>query len=277
MREEWKAAALESIKITFYDRWCYVWNHLQDETFGMLGPSFYVFQHAGKRFVIDPCFRFPWVRDIVAERMAEDLDTVESILITHSHSDHWELETVKMLSHLQVRWMIPDSFNEEMIINACLDRKKCIQLSDGDRIGLVGTEAVVFRSPHEKPDNTGGVPEKGFLFNFAGKHMLFPCDVRDYNTKKLPEFGQVNTVFAHLWLGNGNALNFPCEPYLSRFSEFVSHYKPDRVFLGHLYELGRTVDQMWTYTHAGLAADALHALNWDIEVIPLQIGKIYPL
>jgi hypothetical protein len=84
-------------------------------------------------------------------------------------------------------------------------------------------------------------------------------------------------LFAHVWLGLGNSRNLPCEPYLGQFGDFVLAFRPRRVFLAHLYEIGRTVEEMWTYTHAGLAMDALLARDPGLDVVIPRLGHTYDL
>ncbi len=72
-------------------------------------------------------------------------------------------------------------------------------------------------------------------------------------------------------------MNLPCEPYLTNFCDFTIALNSKLVFLTHLYEIGRPIEEMWTYTHAGLAVDGLLARNPSLEIVVPRIGKAYSL
>jgi len=46
----------------------------------------------------------------------------------------------------------------------------------------------------------------GYLAEFGTKRWLFPGDTRSYNFEKLPDFGKLDGVIAHVWLGKTEAM-----------------------------------------------------------------------
>ena len=46
-----------------------------------------------------------------------------------------------------------------------------------------------------------GVPAMGYLAEFSKKRWLFPGDTREFDFSKLPDFGELDDVIGHLWLG----------------------------------------------------------------------------
>jgi len=135
-----------------------------------------------------------------------------------------------------------------------------------------------FTSFHYRPGTLAGTREYGYhILTDSGKSLLFPVDVRDYNASKFPQFGKINYMFSHVWLGDKNALNLPCEPYTGMLAEFICAFSPENAVLAHLYENGRRPDSMWSFVHAGLVTDALYARNPHIKATAPRIGKIYNL
>jgi hypothetical protein len=81
-------------------------------------------------------------------------------------------------------------------------------------------------------------------------------------------------MFAHVWLGDRNALKLPCEPYTGLLAEFICAFSPKKVVLAHLYENGRKPDSMWSFVHAGLVTDALYARKPSIKAQAPRVGEI---
>jgi len=269
--------ALSALRAYYAAWWAQVWDEIRPGQIGILGPSFYLICTEQGRFAIDPCFRFPWVEELVSHRMMRDFASLDCIVLTHSHADHWEPALLRQLKDLPLRWILPKRFTPEMLDAAQLPQSRIEALWPKEQITLCGVTLEAFRSPHETPLGIGGVPELGYLMTYGGKRILFPCDVRDYYPAKLPDFGTVDSMIAHVWLGSGHALELPCEPYRTQAAAFIDHFHPKQVFLGHLYELARTPDQMWTYAHAGLLADTLTALDPERTVTPFRIGRCHDL
>jgi len=93
-----------------------------------------------------------------------------------------------------------------------------------------------------------GVPEMGYLAEFSGKRWLFPGDTRNYDIKALPDFGKLDGVLAHCWLGRGKALQ-PDENIVSEFCQFYRSLDTARVIVTHLHDFGRGPDDFWGRNH----------------------------
>ena len=280
MREEWKLAAIENYKKSYNKQWKNVFEQLQLQEFDhhmwLLGPSSYVLSTNGIRWGMDLQFRMPWIADTVRDVLVNDLATLDFIILTHEHSDHLDYFLLSMLRDVPITWLIPIFFNRDKILDTGISPDR-ITWIEADQVYDLGKLTITtFNSLHFRPDGRG-VPELGFLVDTSLSRLLFPSDVREYDAAKVPDFEQVDCLFTHVWLGDGNALNLPCEPYLTDICDFSLALNPKRVYLTHLYEIGRPIEAMWTYTHAGLMADGLLGLNPYLDIVVPRIGKAYSL
>lgn len=271
MREEWKAAAYADLRIRFPAIWDAAFAEKGEHTFTLFGPSCYVLDADGSRVVIDPCLRFPWMTDQIAARIRNDFARVDAVVLTHAHEDHFDTTLLSMLRNCLVPIVVPEFFTPEQLASTSLPDTRFIRVRAGERIRLGRFIFTAYRSAHFRPSGSG-IDEMGYLIETSRQRMLFPCDVRDYNPAKLPPVGEVDTLFLHVWLGTANALNLPCEPFLSDTVRFVLATGARQVVLAHLMELARTLPELWTYTHAGLIADALIAARPDINILLPRLG-----
>jgi hypothetical protein len=280
MREEWKSAAIEDYQKSYRVKWNRVFGQIQSNRYDhhvwLLGPSSYVLLTDGIRWGMDLQFRMPWILDTVRDKVVEDLSTLDFILLTHEHSDHLDYSLLSMLADQPIRWIIPAFFDQDKILATGLSPQRITWVEPGHVYVMGSFTLTTFDSLHFRP-NGQGVREIGYLVKTSRSRILFPGDVRDYNINKMPHFGQIDCLFSHVWLGGGNALNLPCEPYLTNFCDFTIALNSKLVFLTHLYEIGRPIEEMWTYTHAGLAVDGLLARNPSLEIVVPRIGKAYSL
>ncbi|MEA4822740.1 MAG: MBL fold metallo-hydrolase [Clostridiaceae bacterium] len=268
MEERFKAAAEMDLRLHFADYWRFAFDQRDDHTVSLIAPASYVLDADGTRLVIDPVFRFPWMEALVADVWTHDLANVDGVLYTHRHGDHYSPSTAHTAAASGARVYLPAFFPE-----AGEDSFTAIEAGRPFQIGRL--RITPFTSPHFDADHITGVPEYGYLVETSRRTLLFPGDVRLYDPARLPPAASVDTVFAHVWLGRGNALRLPCEPYVADFARFVLAHHPRRVYLAHLYEIGRTPEELWTYTHAGLCADAIAAEDRGVSVAVLRYGFRY--
>ncbi len=269
IQENLKEAAVQDLKAHFADYWAAAFDDRQEGTIALIAPASYCLQLDGTRLVIDPVFRFPWQEEAVADRWQRDTAAADAVLYTHSHGDHYRPETAQAALDGGAQVWLP-----EFLPQASQPGFRTVRKGEAFEIGSL--RITPYESAHFSPDRKTGVPSFGYRIESARGSLLFPCDVRDYDPAKLPDYC-ADTVFAHVWLGRGNALNWPCEPYLSEFSRYVLLPKPRRIYLAHLYEIGRIPEELWTFAHAGLCMDAIAALDASVETEVMRMGREYPV
>jgi hypothetical protein len=100
--------------------------------------------------------------------------------------------------------------------------------------------------------------------------------VRNYNPRLIPDFGPLDGVFAHLWLGRGAAL-LAEPPQMEAFCNFFASLPARRLVVTHLYELGRQAEDYWDERHYARVAARLRQLNPALKVEHALMGQSLPL
>ena len=270
----------ESVLDRYARRYDAVWSmiesglSLRTDAFWLMGAANYLFSVGDRRFAVDPMFNTP--RSGVALSLAGPgavrlIDECDFILITHGHIDHFDTRLMEQCR--RTRWYIP-SFLETQLPKGM---RNVTLIRDGDSFQSGIFRITAFDSLHYDAGTDVGVPELGYYIEAGEKRMLMPGDVRDYDAGRLPRFDHPTHFFAHVWLGRGNALNWPCGDYPDRMARFAYAFRPAHVYLTHLLEAERGEKDLWTYAHAGLVADAMLALDpgWNVS-IPM-LGRTVPL
>lgn len=259
-REIWKSAS--SVIDAYHD------------CFSLCGPSSYIIRLGSIAFAVDPCVRQNFSRQRLPD-IANMLKGLKYIFITHEHVDHYDTFIMRALSGSGTKWIIPDFIRCDY-----LQPDEIITARKLSILSLDGMTALPFSSLHYRPGSSNGIPEYGYIIKCAGKMIFMPGDIRDYSYDDLPDCRTgkgIDLMFAHLWMGDNAAGNFPCEPYRSQFADFIAAFKPRRAAITHLYESGRERDSIWTYAHAGIAADAVFARNPNIDCFAPRLGRIYDI
>lgn len=136
-----------------------------------------------------------------------------------------------------------------------LDSDKIV-FTEKDKEYIIGDIKLhIFESRHSHSGES--VPEYGFSVEYNGKNYVFAGDIRDYSTQSLYKPDNIEVLFAHLWLGKANALNVHANEYAEKFCDFVRFFKAEKVFIAHLFDPRRTVEDMWTDLHFDLVKDKL--------------------
>lgn len=277
---------LRSVSVNdFYQNYGKYWNNAASVLNNSTGDTCilqkatgYIFSTSGVRWAMDLNLRYIWMDAGSKERIKKDCSTLDFIILTHEHGDHLDNKLIELLSDTDVKWVIPEFFNFDSLRKHGLREENLIKVSAGNVYNLKSICITPFKSLHFRAGTENGVLEYGYHVKLEnGKTILFPADVRNYDASLLPDFGAVDYMFAHVWLGDSTALSLKCEPYLRLFAEFVTGQKPRTVILAHLYENGRLPKDMWTYTHAGLAADAIYRIAPEISVKIPKIGEEFTL
>lgn len=224
-----------------------------EDSFYLMGPANYIFRTGGVNWAVDPAFTVPRDRSSIS---CIDPDAVMNslnfILLTHRHADHFDIELMKRYPHLL--WIVPDHMEEEIRSQADLNLRI---VKDGDTLRMGDIVIHAFSSLHYDAGTTTGVAETGYFVEANGHRLLLPGDVRDYDAGRYPKFDRITHFFSHIWLGRGNALNWPCEEYPAQMARFILSFAPENIYFAHLLECTRPLTDMWTHAHAGLVMDEL--------------------
>lgn len=270
MTEQCRTALLAHTRESYAELWAraiaQAFNEEHEHHAWLLGPSGYLLSAGGLRFGLDIHIHRPWIAEYLCGSLAGDLSRLDFMLLSHAHGDHYDEALLRLLKDAPVRWYIPAFFDRERVLATGISPELVTWMEPGRTYQMGSLAITAFESPHVK------VPELGYLVETEQSRLLFPGDVRHY-AGCLPDFGPVDCLFAHVWLGRGNAHNLPCEPWLSGFCDFAAALRPRRVFMTHLFELGRDTGNLWTYAHAGLAADGLLERDASLQVEIPRIGE----
>jgi L-ascorbate metabolism protein UlaG (beta-lactamase superfamily) len=214
----------------------------------------YLLITAGVRWAIDP-LTFSWRVPSMPQVNVSLLNKLDAIVLTHSHADHLDMSLLGRLRDLPVKWIIPE-FMLPSLEPLKLPPENVFIAQPLNPIHLEGLSLTPFDGLHLVPDNTlpggiRGVLSMGYMAEFNHKKWLFPCDTRVFDASKLPDFGSLDGLFMHVFLGKGQAFD-PAPPLLDPFCRFCVDLHPRRILLTHLYEWGRPPEELWTETHAAM-------------------------
>jgi hypothetical protein len=227
--------------------------------------------HTGKtHWAIDPYSLFTRLKLDIQPDFLNDLRNLQLVVLTHAHADHLDLNLITALRDLPITWVVPSFMLEKVQQTAHLPKENIITPQPGTPIQLGDLALTPFEALHIRGNN--GVPELGYLAEFNDKRWLFPGDTRVYDPGRLPSFGKLDGVFAHLWLGKACALDDP-PPLLEAFCHFFYAFHPSRVIITHLEESGRKADDFWTEDHYQLVKQQFNSLDPEIIVTSLMMGQ----
>ena len=242
----------------------------------LLDAANYLFQTAGVRWAIDPAYCAPFI--FAPDGAADALQCLDLVLLTHIHPDHFDLSLVKQLCRREdLIIAVPDFMSEALL--AKVDVVNCdLRIVNSETIITVGDlKATAFESIHFNESFDGdaviGCDELGWMIEVDGKRIMMPVDVRNYNQlHQFPDFGHIDWLFAHFWLGSGKAISFE-EKEMDDFCRFICHFNSSHVCFTHLYEISRDPDNYWTFMHTGIAMDRLSATNPEMQTTVLRTGQ----
>jgi hypothetical protein len=213
-----------------------------DDCAWLMYAANYLLRTGGARWAIDPVTLNNRVALAPTMQTARDLERLSFILLTHFHADHLDLNLLHDLCGLPIRWVIPEALVPTVLSNTGLSKAQLLVPEVLQPFELDGVKITPFEGLHAK------VPEMSYLVEFKDKRWLFPGDIRTYDLSRLPSFGALDGLFAHLWLGKGCALEDK-PAMLAPFCNFTLGLKPPRIVVTHLEELGRTAEDYWDRRH----------------------------
>ncbi|MBA4385257.1 MAG: hypothetical protein C0410_11020 [Anaerolinea sp.] len=264
---------VETARKEYSDQWNLVvkdWNTLKStDTAWLTYAANYLMFTAGTRWAIDPFSMSTRVPYIQEPDFTNDLKKLEFVALSHAHNDHLDLKLIDSLSDLYIKWIIPQHMLDQVLENTHLKLQNVIIPKNGESIALRGVTLTPFNSLHFH--NLGGIEETGYLIEFNNKRWLFPGDIRNYDSSKLPAFGKLDGTFAHLWLGKGRAKD-KRPPYLDAFVRFHASLSPSKLVITHLDEFGRSEDELWDDKHYMLVSKEIHAVAPSISVKMAKMG-----
>jgi L-ascorbate metabolism protein UlaG (beta-lactamase superfamily) len=243
----------------------------------LLYSANYLFRTGNIRWAMDPLSlrcRVPGAPEV---DLAQSLAALDFVVLTHRHADHLDIELLKALRHLPIRWIIPEYILLQVQAEVGTIAGQVITPHPLQPIDLNGIRLLPFIGLHWEaaPSENGpqhGVPEMGYLVEFNNKRWLFPGDTRDFKAELLPSFGPVDGLFAHLWLGRGCAL-MEEPPLMDAFCRFCLDLQPKQVILTHLEEFGREADDYWDGRHVEKVISCCKQLTPDLEVKAAYMGE----
>ncbi len=229
----------------------------------------YLLNTAGVGWAIDPVTLGSRIADAPPIPAAHDLRELSFVLLTHAHADHVDESLWRALSVAPTRWIVPAHMIEWFAARVQARPEQITTAVDGEAIEVEGLAITPFASLHLATNHAGertGVEETGYLVDTGRGRYLFPGDVRTYDATRLPDFGDVDAVFAHVFLGRSEALE-PRPSLLYEFVDFHLSFRPRRIILTHLDELGRRAADCWAREHAEMVRREIRARDPDVEVV----------
>jgi L-ascorbate metabolism protein UlaG (beta-lactamase superfamily) len=243
----------------------------------MMYSANYLFCTRGVHWAIDPLMLKTRLPETPRMDVACDLKDLDFVLLTHRHKDHLDLSLLRQLRHLPIQWVIPETMVPIILKELGLPLNQILipkLLHPMDLNGLIITpfEGLHWEAASAYPDGRRGVPSTGYLVESGSKRWLFPGDTRNYDSAGLPDFGGIDILFAHLWLGRAAAMHLP-PPLLEQFCRFCLALKPRRIILTHLEEWGRHAADFWSLEHANLVASILKKDTPSLSIEAARLGN----
>ncbi|MBW6473751.1 MAG: MBL fold metallo-hydrolase [Anaerolineaceae bacterium] len=253
-----------------WDRMISEWKSSQKDRFWLTYSANYLLHTAGVKWAIDPYSLFTRVGGGEQPAFSDDLNTLQLVVLTHSHSDHLDLNLIAAIQDLPIYWVIPELLLAK--VNAAIDlpSERIIVPQPGNTLRIDNLMLTPFDGLHIHGEH--GVPAMGYLAEFSHKRWLFPGDTRDYDFSKLPDFGEMDGIVGHLWLGKAEALEqWPSK--LDDFCQFFSQFSTKQLVITHLREYGRETNELWDLHHFQLVRTHILAIKPEIKISAVLMGE----
>lgn len=186
------------------------------------------------------------------------------------------MELLISLQNFPNTWIIPE-FLLDHLRTFGFQPQKILRPDPRESTYLAGMTLTLFEGFHWEGGGTHekgrrGVPSTGYMVELNVKKWLFSGDTRTYHSGALTQFGPVDVLFAHLWLGRGCALQAAPE-LLKAFCLFCLSSQPRRIIVTHLEEICRKPEEYWDDRHFVLVEDWFRMHAPEIEVEPAYTGN----
>jgi len=264
-------AKLEAVKTTLAREFPSRWHRMivewarqetSDRAWLMYSAN-YLFRTAGVRWALDPLS----LRQRLPNAPRVDLSALvilDYVVLTHRHADHLDLNLLTRLCDFPTQWIVPE-FMLDFVRTIERPHRPIIVARPMETLKLGGLSLTPFEGSHWEaspgyPENRRGLPSMGYLAEFNDKRWLIPGDTRTYDTSKLPDFGHLDGLVAHIWLGRSQALQE--QPALmDDFCRYCLAPRAERVVITHLQEVGRRLEEFWDVHHYEMVKKHLQELN----------------
>jgi hypothetical protein len=267
-----RTAQLDEARLAYPAQWSRIisdWRGEGPDAAWMMYSANYLLRTAGLRWAVDPLLLSSRIGGFSMPHAAEDLRSLDWIVLTHAHLDHLDLPLLARLADQPIRWVIPGHLLPLVCAQVNIPTDRMVVPLNGVPISLGPVTLYAFDGLHF--DRGHGVPATGYLAEFNQTQWLFPGDTRCYVRSALPNFGPLDGVFAHLWLGRGGALE-PHPALLEPFCQFFSDLNPTRLVVTHLEEWRREDPDRWGAAHYRQVAACLVKLNPKMQVRQAMTG-----
>jgi L-ascorbate metabolism protein UlaG (beta-lactamase superfamily) len=234
----------------------------------------YLFRTRGVRWAVDPLNLRSRIQAALQVDARNDLEKLSLVILTHEHNDHLDLNLIRELKDLPIRWIVPRFLVEKIRSELQLSPEKIVIPKPLQPLTWQGLTILPFEGQHLITHADGtckGVPEMGYLVEQAEKRWLFPGDTRVYDISRFPKLGPVDVLFAHLWLGHGSALREHNE-LLEPFCDFCASLQPKKVLITHLEEFGRKADDFFDEEHVQKVKEIFSSKYDDIACTSAYLG-----
>lgn len=250
------------------------WKSSQKDCFWLPYSANYLLNTAGVRWAIDPYSLFTRVGGGEQPAFYDDLNPLQLVVLTHSHSDHLDLNLISALKNFPIRWIIPEFMLAKIKAVVDLPSERIVVPQSGNALRIDNLTLTSFEGLHVHGEN--GVPAMGYLAEFSDKRWLFPGDTRTYDFSKLPDFGELDGVVGHLWLGKAEALE-KRPSKLDSFCHFFAKFKTKQLVITHLFEYGREPNELWDLHHFQMARIRIHELRPELSINAALMGACQDL
>jgi L-ascorbate metabolism protein UlaG (beta-lactamase superfamily) len=258
------------------------WRNPGDDRAWLMYSANYLFRTGGVRWALDPLRLQQRLPEAPPVDLATDLNGLSFVLLTHQHADHLDFELLKALSTFDICWVVPEPILQLVIAQSGINSERIIVPKPLEPIRIKGIIIMPFEGLHrtipyqvaglDDTKKPKGVPATGYLIEFQGKRWLLPGDTRNYGSQQIPNFGPVDGLFAHLWLGQGCAL-MKDPPLLEAFCQFCISLHSRHIVVTHLEEFGREAEDYWDLRHYIRTALRIRSIAPRIQVSSAILGE----
>ena len=238
----------------------------------------YLAKTSGVRWAIDPVRLGQRLPEAPSPNLA-GLGLLNFVLLTHTHKDHADCHIWHSMREAPTQWVVP-SYMLDMFLEATDQTqqqwgKRLIIPKPLEPLVFHGMRVTPFDGLHwewaaDAPADgppTQGVPATGYLVENGERRWLFPGDTRTYDRSRLPDFGSVDIVFAHVWLGRESAL-LASPPEREAFCRFFAALNPrKKLILAHLYDTSRIPEDCWVQDHVKQVKSPLQPQLPDVQIL----------